>query len=213
MGRCTQAITLILGLCFLTGISAPKLPPNYLPVPITPQATSYSCGAAALLSLMVYWKVYEGNEVDLYADLNTTPKDGTHPKKMCAMAKLNGLACIFQTGMTLKNLRESLKENYTVILDIQAWPDRKPNSGGSSWEDSWEAGHYVILIGMDNQYAYVMDPSIKTAYGFIPLKELLERWHDYETSTGVPEYHYNLGLLIKGKTALRQFPEALQPVD
>ena len=104
-------------------VVGPKLPANALPVPIVPQATDYSCGAAAVLSVLYYWQLHSGGESTLYADLGTTPKDGTHPKKMIEVARKLGLRAEMKENLTLADLRAILARGETAILDFQAWRD------------------------------------------------------------------------------------------
>jgi predicted double-glycine peptidase len=179
------------------------LPEDALPLPLTPQATDYSCGAAALLSVLNYWQIYEGNEEDLYPILETTREEGTHPRKIAEGAKLLGLRSEMRTGMRPEDLEAALSKGETVILDIQAWSD--PDNT-DAWEDRWEDGHYVVLIGMDSRNFYFMDPSVKTGYGYIPHGELMDRWHDYEDRYGPVEKYFQLGIVISGKKPLKSYP-------
>jgi len=180
------------------------VPTQRLAVPITPQATDYSCGAAVVLSLLTYWKTWEGNEVDLYRTLGTSKKEGTHPRAMESALKRFGLDAALRTGLTLNDLAASLTAGYTVILDIQAW---KEPGNRTPWELNWDDGHYVVLVAMDRTNAYVMDPSVKTGYAFLPLDELMKRWHDYEMRTGKREEYIQSGIIVRGRTGMRQFPD------
>ena len=71
--------------------SQPLLPADYLQVPLTAQATNYSCGAAALLGILRYWKAYDEDETALYPLLQTTPEDGTHPARLVEGGRHFGL--------------------------------------------------------------------------------------------------------------------------
>lgn len=173
---------------------APRMPADALAVPAVSQAYDYSCGAAALTAVLYYWQVFEGHETDLYAALETTPKDGTEPRKLEEVAKSFGLSAAVKRDMTLDDLKDSLWKGETVILDIQAWRDKPGGAYGEDWDD----GHYVVLIGMDERYAYVMDPSAVGGYAYIPLPELLERWHDAEDRHGRVERNVHLGVAISG---------------
>ncbi|MBI5209731.1 MAG: C39 family peptidase [Elusimicrobia bacterium] len=176
----------------------PKIPSDYLPVPVTVQETSYSCGAAAALAVLRYWKAYAGGERSLYELLDTRPKDGTPPENIAdGLARL-GLAASLRENMSLDDLRAALRRGESAILDIQAWREDE----STPWSDRWEDGHYVILIGMDERYAYLMDPSTEEGYAYLPVAELLERWHDYEDRGGIYRRHYQLGILVKGATPL-----------
>jgi predicted double-glycine peptidase len=180
-------------------LKRPKLPANALRLPIHEQETSYSCGPAALLSILKYWQNYTGRETDLYALLNTNPEEGTNPRGLVRGAQSFGLSALPKEGMSIQDLRQNLSQGDTVILDIQAWDESNLGPDKVDWENKWEDGHYVVLIGIDAEYAYFMDPSMDlNRYGYIPLKELLRRWHDYEVENGQRREYRNLGIIIRG---------------
>ena len=58
---------------------------------------------------------------------------------------------------------------------MQAWRDRD-----AQWKDIWDAGHYVVMVGYDDERLFFMDPSTMTpgAYAYVERKEFDERWHD-----------------------------------
>ena len=176
----------------------PALPKDVLPVPIHRQETDYSCGAASLLSVLRYWQAFDGKESDLYGPLQTSPKDGTEPPKLRDVAEKLGLKAELRTEMTLDDLRLLLAKGTPVILDIQAW--REGSTAHIPWEKNWEDGHYVVLIGMDEKYAYFMDPVLNDSYAYMPLDELPKRWHDYEDRHGTVERYYQAGIALSGKT-------------
>jgi uncharacterized protein len=188
----------------LAQAAAPVLPVSLVAAPLIRQATSYSCGAAALLSSLRYWQAYGGSEAGLYPLLETTPKDGTEPPKIAEGARRLGLRVRMRKNATLRDLRSGLHRGETVILDIQAWADA--SEARLSWKDRWEDGHYVVLVGMDDRFAYVMDPSIDGRYGYLPLDELSDRWHDYEDRHGPRQVYNHLAIFVKGKTPLHWSP-------
>jgi predicted double-glycine peptidase len=178
--------------------AAPRPPASTLGLPLTPQKTDYSCGPAALLSVLRYWGAFDGNEHHLFGPLGTTPKDGTMPDKLAEYAASRGLDARLTPNMTIPELRKALASGAPVILDIQAWQDEdlpfKP------WQTDWDDGHYVVAAGIDDKNVYVMDPSVEErAFGYIPLAELLLRWHDYEEYDGKRVEHQRLGIVIRGK--------------
>ena len=181
----------------------PALPKGLLTLPLTRQATTYSCAAAALQSVLFYWQVYDGGETGLYPALETTPKDGTEPPKILEVAKSYGLEASLREHWTVPELREALKRGETVILDIQAW---RETGSSTPWKDDWEDGHYVVLAGMDAENVYLMDPSSAGAYAFMPLAELEDRWHDYEDRHGAVRRYDHLGIAIRGKKHLHRVP-------
>ncbi|MBI4803429.1 MAG: C39 family peptidase, partial [Elusimicrobia bacterium] len=130
-------------------------PRNALPVPIVRQSNNYTCGTAALLAVLYYWQVYDGNESGLLSVTDTTAAEGTPPKGIVKGAQKYGLAAYYKEMVTIDGLRTALGGGETVILDIQAWPD-KPKE--MPWVQRREDGHYVVLTAMDVEYAYFMDP-------------------------------------------------------
>jgi predicted double-glycine peptidase len=178
----------------VSGLPGPAIPADYQPVPITEQEQDYSCGAAAALAVLRYWQAYGGDERSLYELLGTSPKDGTPPENIARGLSRFGLASELRENMTLEDLRAALRRGDSVILDIQAWRDDED----TPWSERWEDGHYVVLTGMDEHYAYVMDPSTPERYTYLPLPELLERWHDYEDRDGSVRRYYQTGIIARG---------------
>ena len=189
---------------WLAGVPGPSLPADALALPLVRQAAPYSCGAAAMQSVFLYWGVYDGGETGLYEMLGTRESDGTDPRQMAEAARGMGLRAELLEGMTVADLRARLAKGETVVLDIQAWSEGDPTP--EDWTDNTEDGHYVVLAGMDALNAYVMDPSIAGAYGWFPLSELATRWHDYEDRGGVVWKNRGLGLAVSGGTPAPVFP-------
>jgi len=190
-----------------------QLPDDALKIPLTPQATSYSCGAAAMLAVLIYWQVYDGNESSLYEPLKTTPENGTDPVNMLKFAQELGLKAELRMRQTLDDVEEKFDEGYTIILDFQAWAEDRRVTPLTDWPNRWEDGHYAVLVAYDDYNLYFMDPSTHARYAFVPRKEFLDRWHDYEERDGVRVENYQLALYIKGKTPLRNFPASVQRIE
>jgi predicted double-glycine peptidase len=184
---------------------------SLLAVPDVFQSTSYSCGAAAVQSVLAYWGK-EVHENDLWHALGTSAQLGTAPENMLCVLRSYGLNAQMHEGTTVGEIRAALSRKVPVILDIQAWPEAPLH--GQSWEKDWEDGHYVVAIGTDDANLYVEDPSLLACRGYIPLKELESRWHDYE---GNPPYdsskrsYIRLGIFVEGTTAAA--PADLCPVN
>ncbi len=194
----------------LAETAAPALPADALPVPLVRQAASYSCGAAALLSELYYWRTYDGNESSLYSEIETDPKSGTKPQGLVRGAKKYGLDANFKENVSLDELRAALKRGEPVILDIQAWP-YGGQASTATWNQRWEDGHYVVLVAIDEENAYFMDPSVAAGYSFIPLPELLERWHDYENMPDGVWRNQRLAVFIRGSDPIQSFPAPVTP--
>jgi predicted double-glycine peptidase len=176
-----------------TTTAPPRLPPDAMAVPLVAQQTEYSCGPAALASILRHHHVWNGRERELYTLLRTHPQHGTLPEDLAAGARRFGLQAAVERDMTIERLRALLAERKLVILDVQAWPeDKRP----LPWSERWDDGHYVVLIGMDERFGFLMDPSVEGAFAYAPLDELDARWHDVNRRAAIEERDIRLGIVI-----------------
>jgi len=142
-------------------------------VPMTRQATDYTCGVAAVQSLLGYYGE-DARERELYAELQPDSKMGTNTHNIAALFRKRGFEVAVTTGALLSDLKKALDDAKPVIVTIQAWGD-KPD-----YTKEWEDGHFAVAIGYDKKNIYFMDPSTLGHYTYIPSAEFLARWHDYE---------------------------------
>ena len=182
----------------------PSLPRGALAVPLVRQATRYSCGAAALLAVLYYWRVYDGNESELWPALHTTERDGTEPAPMVALARAHGLTADYRTDVTVDELRAALAAGQTVIVDLQAWQEQP-----RPWASDWDDGHYVVLVALDAHALYAMDPSVGAGYARLPLEQLAARWHDVEAVDHQERQRQHLAIFVSGAAHLSAVPAPL----
>jgi predicted double-glycine peptidase len=156
-----------------------NLPRNLVRVPLVQQKQDFSCGVAATLLLMRYWCVdaYENaTESDLYEPLKTTRANGTEPEPMVELFRRSGLHADYRSGnVRVDDLERAVDNGEPPIVDLQAWSDH-----GAPWRQTWDAGHYVVMVGYDDDRLYFADPSRATpnGYAFLQRGELDDRWHD-----------------------------------
>jgi predicted double-glycine peptidase len=155
-------------------------PRNLLPLPMVKQRTSFSCGNAATLSLLRYWNweaFAEVDETDLYLPLQTTHARGTEPEPIAAyLSAAGGLSAKYRhSDVTVSDLERAVDAGQPPIVDLQACRDDE-----SPWRDVWDAGHYVVMVGYDDERLFFMDPSTMTPgpYAYLARTEIDERWHD-----------------------------------
>jgi predicted double-glycine peptidase len=110
------------------------------------------------------------------ARLHITPQQGTRPENIVRAAREFGLTAELREGLGLEDLEAALRKGTTAIVNIQAWREGQDKP----WAETWEDGHYVILLGMDAANMYFEDPSLLGTRGVIVRREFLDRWHDYE---------------------------------
>ena len=92
-------------------------------------------------------------------------------------------------NMTVPDLEQHVKDGSTVILCCQAWGE-KP----TEYQNDWKDGHYMVVVGMDDNNIYVMDPSTEARYNWLPITELESRWHDIDNGTP----RYGIAVIISG---------------
>ena len=194
---------LLLSLALSAALAAQPL----LPVPDVRQSTPYSCGASALQAVLAYYGI-ELREDELQRRLGTTPEQGTHPDRILALARELGFAPRLQENTTLEQLQQELLQGRPVILMLQAWRD--PDEQQLSWSDTWESGHYVVVIGIDEQQLVFEDPSLLGSRGSIPRRQFLQRWHDYETTPQGRRNYHRAAILLGGKAP--RPPQAVVPI-
>jgi predicted double-glycine peptidase len=156
----------------MPAVPAVALPANVIRVPLTRQATEYTCGVAALQSVLGYWGE-ERREDELARILKSNTVHGTGYKNIADFAKQHGYSVSINRSMTLPQLFAEIDKRRPVICLIQAWPDKKVD-----FAKDWNDGHYIVAIGYDSGNVYFMDPSTLGNYTYIPRSEFLSRWHD-----------------------------------
>lgn len=176
-------------------------------LPMTRQATDYTCGPASLQSILAYYGD-EWREDTLARELKSDPEQGTNYREIVRFARENGLTAEARQGMSIADLAHAVKEKRPVIVAIQAWADQPRAYAG------WEDGHYCVVVGIDDANVYLMDPSTIGNYTFIPIPQFLARWHDAEIG---PDGRINKLVhfgIIFGKDKKPPYdPAALKPLE
>lgn len=160
---------------------------------MTRQATNYTCGVAALQSVLMFYGD-EFLESDLAKLLKANPQEGTAYAEMKRFSESKGYNVQVYKDMKVSDLKKLLDAGKPVICLIQAWPERKVN-----YKTDWDDGHYVVAIGYDDGNVYFMDPSTLGNYTYIPTDEFLVRWHD--TDSKVKLNHFGMVVQKKAKRA------------
>ncbi|MDU2065085.1 MAG: C39 family peptidase [Sporomusaceae bacterium] len=174
-------LTLTLG-CFSNTYATAKtehsvsMVKNFIQVPLARQNTDYTCGVAALQSILGYYGF--DKRLDVLSDaVKPDPENGTGYMNIINYAKSLGFNVTTRTNMSLEELKGYIDKKQPVLVVIQAWDDSKSNYAPNKNED----GHYVVAIGYDDKYFYFMDPSTLGHYTYIPTAEFISRWHDYDS--------------------------------
>lgn len=151
-----------------------RLPQNLIKVPLMLQSTDYTCGCAALQSVLKYYGD-ETAEMDLARELKTTHKDGTNHKEIENYAKKHGYDVSTHVNASLDELKQAIDQGKPALVLIQAWAEKTVD-----YKNDWDDGHYVVATGYDERNIYFMDPSTMGNYAHIPISEFMDRWHDVD---------------------------------
>jgi predicted double-glycine peptidase len=170
----------------------------------TRQSTEYSCGASALQAVLSYWGK-DVEEQELMQRLHTSPETGTYVGDIARVAREFGFTAEVKEDLTLKDLHAALRKGIPVITCGQAWRSRE-NSDKSVQED-WEDDHYIVVLGMDNNYVYYQDPFAKRGNAFVSHRLFEESWHNVRGITKADrKKQIHLGVFISGGTPPRRHP-------
>jgi predicted double-glycine peptidase len=170
-----------------------------LDFPDSRQAASFSCGASAVQSILVYYGV-DMTEVEIQKKVGTEEVFGTHIKRIKKFLDDLGFKYEEATNMTIKDIEKYIDKSIPVMIAIQAWPEDPT----IDYEKDWDDGHYVVAIGYDDKNIIFDDPSVHSQRGIIPKDELLKRWHDVDEQDEGKVIHWGLAIFgrpIKYKSA------------
>ncbi len=170
----------------------------------TRQSTEYSCGASALQAVLSYWGK-DVEEQELMQRLNTSPETGTYVGDIVRVAREFGFSAEVKEDLTLPDLHAALTKDIPVIVCGQAWKSRE-HSDKSAQED-WQDDHYIVVLGMDNNYVYYQDPFAKRGNAFVSHRLFEENWHNVRGITSSDKKkQVHLGVFISGNTPPRRHP-------
>lgn len=96
--------------------------------------------------------------------------------------------------MTIAQVENYVSKGWPVILLIQAWKDE---DDPTPYPEDMEDGHYVVVIGSDNQYFYIEDPWIIGSLVYIRKTDLYVRWHG-DTLYPHERVIYGCGIAVMG---------------
>ncbi|RPI19300.1 MAG: hypothetical protein EHM58_02260 [Ignavibacteriae bacterium] len=148
-----------------------------IPVPNVYQESDYSCGAAALVSIINYYSDIPVNE-KFVSELMNLDDSGSDPYQIINAVRKIGLKYKEYRRMTISRLKRCIDARKTVMIMVQAWGDKR------SYElrkKDCKNGHWLVAIGYDKDNIYFEDPSLNRTIGYIKIKELDARWYDKES--------------------------------
>ncbi len=165
-------------------------------VPPAMQFTNYTCGAAAMQSVLAYYG-HSFTEEKLAKEMGSDPQNGTNHVEMAEYARKLGIKAEIKSNLKIEDLKPYLQRDQPVIVEAQAWGTvdgiAVPNF---DYTNAWDQGHYMVVIGLDDQNIYFMDPSASGSRALLSLQEFLPRWHDLDWNS---QQLHQTAILFDGK--------------
>jgi predicted double-glycine peptidase len=165
-------------------------------LPEIQQPDEYSCGVASLMAILAYYGTGPEDYDDLKKQIGTSQKSGTDYHRIARFARDQGLEANTVSSMSLAQLEACLSAGKPVICAIQAYAENIPASQRADVYRKNDNGHYLVVVGFDDNHIYFMDPSLTGRRGFLPKAEFAARWHDNEGTAEQPKLICHLGLVI-----------------
>jgi predicted double-glycine peptidase len=167
------------------------------------QSTKYSCGVTVTQSVLIYClgNKYDMPESELFDKLNISKTGGVDPQTIVKFLKSKGVDISVET-LTVEDLKNNIDQNKPTIICIQAWGDEK------DYTNIYKEGHYVTVIGYNNDGLIFEDPGISGRYGFIKYGKLDSKWHDMDKYGNKYDH---LGLVIKCRK--KYSPEKMEIIE
>lgn len=153
------------------------------------QSEKWSCGSSALQMVLQYYGI-DVIERNLIKDLKTTEKKGTEISNIIKYLNDNNFKSESIENMTIDDLKKYINKKIPVIISIQAWK----GDDKIKYENTWEHGHYTIVIGYTENEIILSDPSSNNLT-YLTYNQLIKRWHDKDSS----KKYINHGIIINGK--------------
>ena len=147
------------------------------------QDESWSCGAAAVVSVCRYFSIEPDTESEAIRELGSSPSDGTPPQSIVDVLESHGLATDARDWFDLDILNEKhLKKGHPVLCPIQMY-------GNPAEYEQAEGGHWVVLTGVWDNKVCLQDPVAGKVE--MDVEEFKSRWHD-KGADGNPYEQYGI---------------------
>lgn len=181
------------------------------------QSNNYSCGAAVLNSILIYYLRDEPDydcltEQDLQLELKTSSIYGTNYEEIIKEAEKRNLKCeVFDNKSNIdpiSKVKSAVDKGRLAICNIQAWSDDQC----VDYKNIWDSGHYAVAVGYDEKNIYFMDPWVYGNYAYLPVKDLIERWHDLNSDKNSEKF-YSLGIILWRDSVPEYHPDIISKIQ
>ena len=138
------------------------------------QINDAACGPAVLKSVENSMGTGHPDQRTYEQETGTTDAGGTPIVNLEQTAANHGLGVDARGKMDINQLQQQTQSGKPVITAVQLdGPEGGPPGG-------WNAGHYVVVKGVDGNQVRFMDPNANVPERSWPIQEFLNRWHDHD---------------------------------
>lgn len=159
--------------------------------PTVRQADTYTCGVSVTQTALAFCGIDVHYE-DLRKLMKPDPEGGVDPKKILYVLKKYKVNYEWDENLTIDELKDYINDESPVIICLQAWAKNKE----LDYSRTRKEGHYITVIGYNNDGFICEDPSLQSHRGFISFEELDYRWRDFDKN-GTKYYHFGIAILSK----------------
>lgn len=161
------------------------------------QVYNYDCGASSLQSVLVFCGI-DIREDEIMRIAGTTEKDGTFNNDIKKVLDYFNIQ-YREDSFTIEDLKSHIDQGFPTIISLQAWSNKEIES----YENVWDEGHNVVVIGYDEKRFYFEDPSAFKRT-FLTFDELNNRWHDTDIDD-IKVNHWGIVITQAGKYKYNDF--------
>jgi hypothetical protein len=90
-------------------------------------------------------------------------------------ARALGFEAEAKENLTLDEVAQFTANGAPMIALGQFW--RSQRNSAATVEDDWENGHYIVVLGVDEESVYFQDPYIRMSKAFVPRGRFETHWH------------------------------------
>lgn len=163
----------------------------------TRQITEYSCGASALQAVLHYWG-RDVDETELMRIIGTSEDVGTYPENIVRGVRALGFQAEARENLTLEEVARFTADGNPMIALAQVWRSQKAEHIAP--EDEWDNGHYIVVLGVDEEFVYIQDPYLRMGKAMVARRLFERHWHQIMggAQAANPKLMH-LGILIRGE--------------
>jgi hypothetical protein len=101
--------------------------------------------------------------------------------------------------LTLDEVQKFTDAGHPMIALGQVWRSQSM-AEAKALEDEWDAGHYIVVLGVDKENVYFQDPYARMCKAFVSRKMFEDHWHQVmggDLKRNPKLYH--VGIFVRGK--------------